>query len=47
VPKTFYVVPGCYAGDKPPQAERLPANCDAANARTIPPQVSSVRAANR
>jgi hypothetical protein len=47
VPKTFYVIPGCYAGDKPPQAERLPANCDAANARTIPPQVSSVRAANR
>lgn len=44
VPKTFYVIPGCYAGDKPPQAERLPANCNAANARTIPPQVSSVRA---
>jgi hypothetical protein len=44
VPKTFYVIPGCYAGDKPPQADRLPANCDAANARTIPPQVSSVRA---
>ena len=43
VPKTFYVIPGCYAGDKPPQTERLPRNCDAANTRTIPPQVSSVR----
>jgi hypothetical protein len=43
VPKTFYVIPGCYAGDKPPQTERLPRNCDAANARTIPPQLSSVR----
>ena len=45
VAKTFYVIPGCYAGDKPPQAERLPANCNAANVRTIPPQVSSVRVA--
>jgi hypothetical protein len=43
VPKTFYVIPGCYAGDKPPQADRLPANCDAANARTVPPQLSSLR----
>ena len=46
VPKTFYVIPGCYAGDKPPQAERLPANCNAANARTVPPQISSVRVSN-
>jgi PEGA domain len=43
VPKTFYVIPGCYAGDRPPQAERLPSNCNAANVRTIPPQISSVR----
>ncbi len=43
VPKTFYVIPGCYAGDRPPASVRLPANCDAANARTIPPQVSTVR----
>ena len=42
-PKTFYVIPGCYAGDRPPQTERLPPKCDAAQARTIPPQVSSVR----
>ena len=43
VPKTFYVIPGCYAGDKPPQGERLPQNCDATKVRTIPPQLSSVR----
>ena len=43
VPKTFYVIPGCYAGDRPPQAVRLPPSCDAAKARAIPPQVSAVR----
>lgn len=47
VPKTFYVIPGCYAGDRPPAAVRLPATCDAANARTIPPQVSAVKVAGR
>ncbi len=47
VPKTFYVIPGCYAGDRPPAAVRLPATCDAANARTIPPQVSVVRVGGR
>ena len=26
-PKTFYVIPGCYAGDTPPQKNRLPAGC--------------------
>jgi hypothetical protein len=46
MPKTFYVIPGCYAGDKPPRAERLPPNCDAAKARTIPPQVSAARVSN-
>ena len=40
MPKTFYVVPGCYAGDKPPAAERLPSGCVARNVRTIPPVVS-------
>ena len=43
VAKTFYVIPGCYAGDKPPQSDRLPPKCDAAQARTIPPQISSLR----
>lgn len=36
-PKTFYVIPNCYAGDKPPRAARLPRGCRATNARTIPP----------
>ena len=37
VPKTFYVVPGCYAGDKPPDTGRLPTGCSARNVKTIPP----------
>ena len=37
IPKTFYVVPGCYAGDRPPAAGRLPTGCSAKNVRTIPP----------
>jgi hypothetical protein len=27
-PKTFYVIPGCYAGDRPPQKDALPKGCD-------------------
>jgi hypothetical protein len=27
-PKTFYVIPGCYAGDRPPQRTALPQGCD-------------------
>jgi hypothetical protein len=37
VPKTFYVIPGCYAGDKPPRA-KLPRGCDPSKVRAIPPQ---------
>ena len=36
-PKTFYVIPGCYAGDTPPTPEQLPASCKGAKARTVPP----------
>jgi hypothetical protein len=36
-PKTFYVIPDCYAGDKPPQADRLRPGCDASKVRKIPP----------
>ena len=36
VPKTFYVIPGCYAGDKPPRA-KLPRGCDRSKLRAIPP----------
>jgi hypothetical protein len=41
IPKTFYVIPRCYAGDTPPQAEDLPRGCRVANMRTVPPTVSS------
>ena len=34
-PKTFYVVPGCYAGDVPPQQTTLPAGCDATLVKTF------------
>ena len=27
-PGKFYVIPRCYAGNKPPQPEALPADCD-------------------
>lgn len=40
VPKTFYVIPGCYAGDTPPEKDRLPSGCSVRNVRTIPPVVS-------
>ena len=35
-PKTFYVIPGCYAGDKPPEPEWLPEGCDRSRIRAIP-----------
>ena len=35
-PKTLYVVPRCYAGDKPPDPARLPAGCNAADVRVLP-----------
>lgn len=37
VPKTFYVIPGCYAGDKPPRREWLRPDCDMAALRIVPP----------
>jgi hypothetical protein len=41
-PKTFYVIPGCYAGDKKPQADRLPRGCDLSRLREVPPTVARV-----
>lgn len=38
-PKTFYVIPNCYAGDRPPDRSALPKTCDVARLRTIPPVV--------
>ena len=34
--KTLYVIPRCYLGDTPPQAEQLPEGCRLADLRTIP-----------
>ena len=42
VPKTFYVIPGCYAGDKPPRG-RLPSGCDRSKVRTVVPKTSLPR----
>ena len=35
-PKTFYVIPRCYAGDRRPSADQLPAGCDITLLRVIP-----------
>jgi hypothetical protein len=32
-PEKFYVIPGCYAGNKPPQQTALPAGCDVGKLR--------------
>lgn len=42
-PKTFYVIPGCYAGDSLPQASWLPDGCLTANLRTVPAGLSRVQ----
>ena len=36
--RTLYVIPGCYAGDVAPRADQLPAGCDAADLRIVPPR---------
>jgi len=35
-PDTYYVIPGCYAGNRPPNPQRLPRGCDAKNVKTTP-----------
>jgi hypothetical protein len=37
VPKTFYVIPRCYAGDVRPRADQLPPGCELARLREVPP----------
>ena len=37
-PKTFYVIPGCYAGDRPPDVSWLPAGCESSKLRVVAPQ---------
>jgi hypothetical protein len=39
-PKTFYVIPRCYAGTSRPRADQLPAGCQMKDLRTIPPVVA-------
>jgi hypothetical protein len=41
-PKTFYVIPGCYAGTVKPEARQVPSGCDLSKLRTIPPVVTRV-----
>jgi hypothetical protein len=38
-PKTFYVIPRCYAGTSRPRPEQLPSGCRLSDLRTIPPVV--------
>lgn len=37
-PETMYAIPGCYGGNRPPIAEKLPPGCDIAKVRVIRPQ---------
>ena len=40
-PRTFYVIPGCYAGDKHPRnVPSLPPRCDLSRVREVAPVVS-------
>ena len=43
IPKTFYVIPGCYAGDVRPRAEQLPRGCQLALLREVPPVIAPAR----
>jgi hypothetical protein len=36
-PKTFYVIPGCYAGDRRPEPESLAPGCRISRLRVVPP----------
>jgi hypothetical protein len=46
-PKTFYVIPRCYAGTSKPKAEQLPAGCRLSDLREIPPVVTPAQPAAR
>jgi hypothetical protein len=35
-PDTYYVIPGCYAGNRKPAPAELPKNCDVAKMKTTP-----------
>jgi hypothetical protein len=36
-PKTFYLIPGCYAGDRRPDPESLAPGCSITRLRVVPP----------
>jgi hypothetical protein len=42
-PKTFYVIPRCYAGTSRPRADQLPAGCRLSDLREVPPVVANTR----
>ena len=37
-PTTFYVIPGCYAGDRRPEPESLTPGCSISRLRVVPPR---------
>jgi len=39
-PKTFYVIPRCYAGTSRPRADQLLPGCDIKNLREVPPVIA-------
>ena len=39
-PKTFYVIPRCYAGTSRPRADQLPAGCNVKDVREVPPVIA-------
>lgn len=43
-PKTFYVIPRCYAGTSRPRADQLPAGCRVSDVREVPPVVANTSA---
>jgi hypothetical protein len=46
-PKTFYVIPRCYAGTSRPRADQLPAGCNVKDVREVPPVVAAAAPAPR
>jgi hypothetical protein len=44
-PKTFYVIPRCYAGTTRPRQAQLPAGCKVSDVREVPPVVADTRSA--
>ena len=36
-PRTFYMIPGCYAGDRRPEPESLAPGCSISRLRVVPP----------